>query len=343
MIRRQITERKNPNEGRTKIKKESFPIYIVAGEDDALVDIEIEKITHQFLKPEQRELGLIKMQGKEAVISDCLDELRTLPFLASRRVVVIKDADKFISENRQFLEDYFEKPSPTGVLVLTVGKLDSRTNLARKLSCCGKLVSIKTPNRHTLPAQLTRYAEQMHGKKLSQQAAELVIELSGEDVGRLFREIDKLAAYSDAAKEISIEDIESLTGHNRLFDAFEVFDKALSGKAAAAIERFRDMLAKDKTAQYSVVGAFIYQVRRMFDAKVLLDRGTSAKDIVNRLRIFGNSDAFFGGLKKMNIEQVGILLEQLGRIDYQVKTGRSSIDVEMEKFILRLANQSKSV
>jgi DNA polymerase III delta subunit len=45
----------------------------------------------------------------------------------------------------------------------------------------------------------------------------------------------------------------------------------------------------------------------------------------------------------MNIEQVGILLEQLGRIDYQVKTGRSSIDVEMEKFILRLANQSKSV
>jgi DNA polymerase-3 subunit delta len=280
MIRRQITERKNPNEGRAKIKEESFPIYVIEGEEETIVDAETEKIVGQFLEPVQRDLGLVKMQGDNAVIGDCLDELRTLPFLGTRRVVVIKDAGEFISVNRQFLEDYFDKPSPTGVLILTVGKLHSGTNLAKKLSRCGKLVSIKTPSRNALPSHLTRYAEQTHGKKLSQQAAELTIELAGEDVGRLFREIDKLAAYSDAEKEISIEDIESLTGHNRLFDAFEVFDKALSGKAAAAIERFRDMLAKDKTAQYSVVGAFIYQVRRMFDAKVLLDRGTSAKDIV---------------------------------------------------------------
>jgi DNA polymerase-3 subunit delta len=326
-------------EGKAKTKEAIFPIYVVEGEAGDIVDAETEKIVSLFVDAAERDLGLVKMRGDEAAIGDCLDELRTLPFLGTRRVVVIKDADKFISENRQFLEDYFDNPSPSGVLILTIGKLDNRTNLAKKLTRCGKLVSVKAPSRQALPAKLIEYADKTHGKKLGRQAAELIVELAGEDAGRLFREVDKLAAYTDSKKEISIEDIGFLTGHNRLFDAFEIFDETLSGKAAAAIERFRDMLAKEKSSEYTVVGAFVYQVRRMFDAKAMLDRGDSPGYITQRLRIYGNSEAFFGCLKKTSLEKIGSMLEQLGEIDYAVKTGKSSIDSEMEKFILRLVNR----
>ena len=330
-------------QGKIKTGQGEYPIYVVEGEDGCLVDIEVEKIVGQLLEPAQRDLGLLKIQGRDAIISDVLDELRTLPFLATRRVVVVKDADKFISENRQFLEDYFDNPSPTGVFVMTVGKLDSRTNLAKKLPKCGKLVSAKSPNRRALPAYLIKYAEQAHNKKLGRQGAELIVEISGEDVGRLYREIDKLAAYAGAEKEITIESIQTLIGHNRLFDAFEVFDKALAGRSAEATELFRDMLAKDKDAEYRVVGAFVYQVRRMFDAKVMLGRGASVKDIVYRLRIFGDSETFFARLKKLDLVQIGSLLERLGWIDYEVKTGQATIEVEMEKFILKLANKSGNI
>ena len=60
-------------------KQSSFPIYVVEGEEKSLVDIEVEKIIEQLLEPAQMEIGLLRLQGKEACFSDCLDELRTLP------------------------------------------------------------------------------------------------------------------------------------------------------------------------------------------------------------------------------------------------------------------------
>jgi DNA polymerase-3 subunit delta len=324
----------------TNKRMSGFPIYIVEGEEKSLVDDEVDNIITGLLEPAQRDLGLLKIQGRDAVIGDCLDELRTLPFLATRRVVVIKDADKFISDNRQLLEDYFDNPSPTGVLIMTVNnKLGEKTNLAKKLPKCGRLISTESPNRWTLPAHLIRYAEQTHSKKLGRQAAELIVELAGEDLGRLYREIDKLSAFTASEKEITIENIQALTGHNRLFDAFEVFDEALAGRPAKATQLFRDMLAKDKDAEYRVVGAFVFQVRRMFDAKAMLNKGIGPKEISDRLRIFGDRQTFFAWLKKMDLVQIGSLLELLGLIDYQVKTGQATIEVEMEKFILKLAGR----
>jgi DNA polymerase III subunit delta len=320
-----------------------FPIYIIEGEEKSLVDDEVDNIITELLEPAQRDLGLLKIQGRDAVIGDCLDELRTLPFLATKRVVVVKDADKFISDNRQYLEDYFDNPSPTGVFVMTVNKLDKKTNLAKKLPKCGRLISTALPNRWTLPPYLIRYAEQTHSKKLGRQAAELIVELAGEDLGRLYREVDKLSAFTGSEKEITIENIQALTGHNRLFDAFEVFDEALAGRPAKATQLFRDMLAKERSAEYKIVGAFVYQVRRMFDAKVLLNKGTDLKEISGRLRIFGDRGTFFVRLKKMDLLQIGSLLELLGLIDYQVKTGQATIEVEMEKFILKLANKSGNI
>jgi DNA polymerase III delta subunit len=149
-----------------------------------------------------------------------------------------------------------------------------------------------------------------------------------------------LAAFTASEKEITIENIQVLTGHNRLFDAFEVFDEALAGRPAKATQLFRDMLAKERSAEYKVVGAFAYQVRRMFDAKVMLNKGIGLKEISDRLRIFGDRGTFFARLRKMDLLRIGSLLELLGLIDYQVKTGQATIEVEMEKFILKLANES---
>lgn len=318
-------------------QKGAGPIYVVEGEEKSLVDSEVEKIIEQLLEPGQMELGLLKLRGDEAVLSDCLDELRTLPFLSQRRVVVIKDAEDFISDNRQMLEDYFDKPSPTGILILTVNKLASNTNIYKKLSKCGKLISISAPNRWTLPTHLIKYAEQTHNKKLDRSAAEMIVEIDGEDYGMLSREVDKLAAFADAREEIKVEDVQALTGHNRLFNAFEVFDKGLSGNSAEAIALLRDMLSKDKDAEYTVVGAFWYQVRRMFDAKVMLNDGVNPFEIVKRLRLRGDTNSFFAHIKKLNLGYIGSLAEDLGTIDYQVKTGQAFIEVEMEKLILKLA------
>src|SRR4030042_4831024 len=104
--------------GKGKPKKKVELIYVIAGKEKFLVDAECEKLLEALLEPEQRATGLFNADPAEVSASHVFDELRTLPFLTEKRVVVVRDADKFISENRELLEKYLHPPCPTAILYL---------------------------------------------------------------------------------------------------------------------------------------------------------------------------------------------------------------------------------
>jgi len=312
-------------------------IYVIAGTDNSLVNYQSHELLDKLLEPSQRATGFFDAEAASASPQEVFDELRTAPFLTDKRVVRIKDADEFISRNRPLLEKYFDNPCPTGRLILTVNSWDSRTKLAKKLPKAGKLINVAPPSRKELPYRLMEYAKDAYGKNINQAAAVLLIELAGDELTRLYSEIDKLALYVGDQDTITPKHIESLTGHNRLFNAFAVIDAIIAGDAAAAIERLRGMFEADKSTEYTVVGAFAYHIRRMFNARVLLDKGLMPREIEKRLRIWGNTNAFFTRLRKISLKQIGRYLQQLGETDYKIKTGRTQTKVAMEQLVLSLA------
>lgn len=328
------------SEGKPKPRKPLPLIYVIAGKDKSLVAVECERLIDKILRPGQRMTGLFDADHKVVTITEVFDELRTLPFLADKRVVLIKDADKFISSNRHLLENYFDNPCPTGILVLTVESWPAKTKLAGKLSACGKLIAVTEPKGKQLSRRLIQYALDAHKKKLSSEGAELIIDLTENELCRLYIEIDKLALLSEGQREIKIEHIESLLGHNRLFNAFEVIDSCIAGSVGEAVGRFREMLAADSSAEYRVVGAFAYHIRRMFIAKSLLSKGLHKDKIAGQLKIWPNKEGFFAQIRALTLEQIGALLEQLALIDYAIKTGRTKAKVAVEQLVLRLAEIS---
>jgi DNA polymerase-3 subunit delta len=319
-----------------KANKTPGLIYVIAGKEDSLVNARCQELLEKLLQPSEKATGLFSAEAAVVSASEVLDELRTAPFLTERRVVVVKGADKFISENRQLLEKYFDKPCPTGTLVLTVTNWDARTKLAKKLPKVGTLISVTQPKPWQLPHRLIEYARDAHGKNLTKDAAELLIELTGDTLPRLYSEIDKLAIFADTEKVIHVRHIESLIGHNRIFGVFSVIDACLAGNAARAVDRLRNMFAEDRTAEYTVVGAFAFHFRRMFNAKVLLEKGVRPDEIAKRLRIWGNKDSFFAQLRKMTLKQIGDNLQQLAATDYATKTGRTKAEVAVEQLVLKL-------
>ncbi len=313
-------------------------VYVIAGKEDALVSAQCQELLDEMLKPSQRTTGLFTAEAIEIPVCDVLDELRTAPFLTDKRVVVVKKANEFISynENRQWLEKYFDNPCPTGRLILIVKSWDARTKLAKKLKSMGKLINVTQPKRWQLPQRLVEYANEAHGKKLTRNAAEIIVDLTGDELTRLYSEIDKLAVYTDKDKAITQKHIESLIGHNRLFNAFAVIDAITAGNAGTAVERLRGMFAEDRSSEYTVVGAFAYHFRRMFNAKALLEKGLRTGEIIKRLNIRGNQDKFFAQLRKISLKQIGQYLQFLAETDYAIKTGRAKAQIEMEQFVLRL-------
>jgi DNA polymerase-3 subunit delta len=317
-------------------------VYVIAGKDEPLVNAKGQELLDDLLDPEQRMTGLSSVGGDEAEISTVLDDLRTLPFLTDKRVVVVKGADDFISKNRAALERYFEKPSPTGVLVMTVSTWDSRLKLAKKLPQVGKLVAIAQPKRWQLPQHLVQYTAETYKVRLDRDAAGLLVELAGEELAQLYNEVDKLVLFARGQKAIRVEHVESLIGHHRVYGAFEVIDAVVAGDVRRAVERLRNMFEEDRSAEYTVVGAFAFHVRRMFNAKVLLDGGVRPDEAAKRLRIWGNKDRFFAQLRRISLPQIAALLEQLANIDYEVKTGQTQTPIAMEQLVLRLAGAGQA-
>ena len=321
----------------SRSKKRHELIYVIVGKEGSLVNARCRELLDELLEPSQRATGLFNADPKEVTAADVLDELRTAPFLTDKRVVVIKGADDFVSNNRELLEKYFDNPCPTGIFILTVNSWPSNTKLAKKLSKVGKLVSVTQPKAWQLPGRLMQYTRDAYSKNLSKDAAELLIELAGDDLVRLYSEIDKLALFADSEKTITTEHVEKLIGHNRMFGAFAVIDSCLAGDVGAAVDRLRNMFASDKSTEFTVVGAFAYHLRRMFNAKVLLDEGLNAGEIARQLRIWGNRDSFFAQLRKMTLNQIGDSLQQLAATDYAIKTGRTKPQVAVEQLVLKLA------
>jgi len=312
-------------------------IYVIAGKEEPLVNARCQELIDRLVDPQDRMTGLLSADGDQLSISDVLDELRTAPFLTGRRVVVVKGAAEFVSKNRSALENYFDKPSATGILVLTVGSWPKQTKLARKLAKVGTLIEVIPPKRYELPKYLAEYAQRTSKMKLDRPAAEMLIELVGEDLTLLCNEIDKLVLFARDEKAITSKHVESLAGHNRIFGAFEVIEAMIAGDPLQAIRRLRNMFEEDKSAEYTVVGAFAYHLRRMFSAKALLEKGAGPGDVAQKLRIWNNKERFFTQLRQTSLEQLGKYIEQLAAIDYAVKTGQAKTQVAMEQLVLRLA------
>ena len=322
-----------------KSKKGAASVYVIAGKAESLVGAQCRELVDQLLEPAERATGLLDADPVQVSPSEVLDELRTLPFLTAKRVVLIRGADEFISKDnhRELLERYFDAPCPTGVLVMTVRSWPGNTRLAKKLAKIGELITVTEPKVWQLPGRLIEYASEVHDKRLSKQTAEILVELAGDELTRLYGEIDKLALFADKEKAITVRHVELLIGHNRIFGAFQVIDAIVAGETGTAVERLRKMFAEDRSAEFTVVGAFAFHLRRMFGAKALLEKGKHRDEIARKLRIWSSQDKFFAQLGRMSLPQIGGYLQQLGETDYAIKRGQATPRVAMEQFVLGLA------
>ncbi len=320
-------------------KTKNIPaIFVVYGKNRRAVTEQIEKITERVLGASDRQVSLRSFEGDETELADVLDELRTLPFLSERRLVIVRDADGFISTYRQNLEAYLDSPSPTGVLLLVPDSFPGTTRLAKKAKKIGQVISCEPVKARDLPRYLVNYARQTHSLVLTPSAAALLIELGGDESGMLCSEIDKLAAYlADPAQEkkrIEVEDVQELVGHNRQYNVFNVIDAMTQGQTGSALKLLEQMLNQDRDAQYKAVGAFAWHFRRLYNGRLMLDGGVSEREVIRQQRIWSQPEAFLRQLKQLRIETIASCLQSLMHIDLVSKTGGGTVRTGLEKLII---------
>ena len=116
------------------------PVYAVYGTDPYLVRESIAAVTRAVFPGSDDDAAVTRYGGNQANLADVRDELFTLPFFSSRRLVIVEEADGFVSKHRKELENYVECPSSSGILVLQVKQWTATTNLAKRVEKLGAAI-----------------------------------------------------------------------------------------------------------------------------------------------------------------------------------------------------------
>src|SRR5690606_3100576 len=115
--------------------------------------------------------------GESADMRDVLDELSIVAlFGGGTRLVVVDDADDFVSKHRAALEDYVAKPKSSGTLLLEVATWPKTTRLYKAVDAHGLQIDCKTPDARATVKWLASWAKSRHGAKLDAAAAEAMLD-----------------------------------------------------------------------------------------------------------------------------------------------------------------------
>lgn len=313
------------------------PVYVVFGDEAFLRAAALGAIRRQVLGKDADEFGSSQFDGKTVALVDVLDELALLPFLGSRRLVVVSDADGFVSAHRDGLERYVEKPHRTGVLVLAVASWPSNTRLAKMVAKTGLSVDCRTQDAYRLAPWCRRWASDRYGKRLSAEAAELLVELVGGGLGQLDAEIDKLACYVGERAEISADDVDTLVAAGRVETVWKIIDAAASGDARSAHELLRSLVDSGEQP-IAILGAMSAQLRRLARAHRLVSSGESVRSALPKAGINYYADKAQAQLRHLGSTRLNRLYGWLLETDLGIK-GDSALPPEhvLERLVVRLA------
>ena len=127
-----------------------------------------------------------KFKGEETDWKSVRDELLTVSMFGDRRLVLIEDADDFVSENRSALEKYLEKPAKKSLLLLDVGSFPKTTKLFKAVDKVGLLIECTELKGADLTRWIQATVKERFGKQITRDAALLLPELAGTHLGLLF-------------------------------------------------------------------------------------------------------------------------------------------------------------
>jgi DNA polymerase-3 subunit delta len=247
------------------------PVYVLHGDEDFLKRQALAVLRRFVLESDDNAFGLTTYPGDKTAWAAVHDELGTLPFLCPRRLVVVDNADPFVTRHRAALEKYVAGPAAAGVLVLDVKSWPSNTKLARQVPAEGTL-ACKAPAAYKVVDWCVEWAEARHGKQLGERAARLLVDLVGADMGLLDQELAKLAVYVGARPQIEPLDVDRLVGSSRAENTWKIFDALGSGKPAEALA-ILDRLFDQGEEPLRILGAFSLQLRRLAQAARLHQQG----------------------------------------------------------------------
>ena len=165
------------------------------GKERYLVDRAVDLLRARVLDPRTKDFNYELFYGKEAGASRIAQAARTLPMMAKRRLILVRDADEMKADElarprRRTSAD----PAPETCLVFVAEKADQRLKFFTAFKKHGVLVKLDPLYERQLP-DFVRGEARARGVTIAPDAVTMIVDEIGAELGQLADAVERLAIF----------------------------------------------------------------------------------------------------------------------------------------------------
>ncbi|MBY0313420.1 MAG: DNA polymerase III subunit delta [Phycisphaerales bacterium] len=349
-------------------------ILILHGKDRFLQDEHLRVLREALIAAHGKDgIDTIRFDGTQGprIIADILDEARSFGLMRQHKIILVDNTDLLLKADeddappapkpakgarraptpqtpRQLLEGYAADPSESAVLVLRAstwrpGKLDKAVEALPAGQ--GAIIDCDPPTFDKALRWAMGRAKVRHNAPIDEQAASMLLEAVGTELGRIDTELQKLAmAAGGNGAPITPELIESMVGVTRQESFFVIQDALLSGDPAATLHQLDELLTISRQDPTPIGWAYIDAARKIHTAARAQQAGLSTRQYENDLKIFTRGPArdqviaaIAQGAKNAGPTQAAKLLAAAVNTDQANKSGLGDPVRNLETLTVRFA------
>ena len=260
------------------------PLTLLHSAEPFLLDDAVVRVT-RALFPGQTELSLAReiLDARAAGAEGIVHAALVLPWLGDRRLVVARGVEALPAKAAEPLAAYAKSPNPPTTLLLLAETLLEAPHWLLRAVPAPAVVAAPAPSGRALAGWLRAHARGA-GYDLQDDAAALLVELSGDDLTQLVGEVEKAAlAGGPDNRRVTVAEIRAVVGEHRLRHVFEL-TRALSARDIGAALALLESLLSAGEDPLAVLGMLTREARATWQAVGALRAGRPPEEIARGLR-----------------------------------------------------------
>lgn len=205
----------------------------------------IESIVNATVDPMNRDFAYAAFYADETVPGAIVMDAQTLPFLSDRRVVYVRNAEKYNSETAAgALLEYLKSPNESTTLIFLANKVDKRTKFYKACDKVGEIIECPTLSDGEV-AQWIQAEAKKQDKTISGQAVRALLDRTGNHLSDVQNALSLVMNFVGQERQgIKPEDVEDActdVTEEEIWALTDAIASSRSGDALAALRRLTEL------------------------------------------------------------------------------------------------------
>ncbi len=246
------------------------PLYFIFGEEPYLLNQSAERFKYAVLSEGAADFNLSIFYANDADVNVVRDAVETLPMMAPRRLVILKEAQDLSDKEWATLEPLFESAVDSTVFVLIASRVDKRKKTIRMLLEKADCVEFKKPYENQIPSWINYIAQNLQ-VEISKDAIHLLHKLVGHHLTEIESELKKLSDFV-GERRIEVTDVAQVVSRSKEENVFD-FTKAIGeNDRVKALEHLVHLLDQGQS-EIGIVSLLARHVRILLTVKKGMEEG----------------------------------------------------------------------